>query len=112
MTLPAPFASAKIRRWNPHRNPAGSLLGFLSVELPSGLIINDLKLMIGPAGTPWIALPAIKRPQLDENGKQIWSPIVEIPDRGRRARFNELVLDAMRQQHPDVLPLNERSHAP
>lgn len=42
--------STKIRKFTAYRNPAGTLLGFLSIELPSGLIINDAKLMIGQAG--------------------------------------------------------------
>jgi hypothetical protein len=100
---------AKIRRWNPHRNDAGTMIGVLSVELPSGLIINDAKLMVGPAGKHWIALPAIKQidrdgtPKLDENGKPLWSPVVEISNRHTRERFNEMVLDAVRRQHPEAL---------
>jgi DNA-binding cell septation regulator SpoVG len=102
-------AAAKILRWQPYRNTAGTMLGFLSVELASGLVINDAKLMIGPAGTYWVALPAIKQvgkdgePKLDANGKQIWSPVVEIPDRNARERFGALIVDALRRQHPDAL---------
>jgi hypothetical protein len=98
--------AATIRSWRPFRNPAGTILGFLSIELPSGLIINDAKLMIGPAGKHWIALPAIKQtgkdgePRLDDNGKQLWSPIVEIASRDARDRFNELILEALRRQYP------------
>jgi hypothetical protein len=102
-------APVKIRRWQPFRNPAGTVLGFLSIELPSGLIINDAKLMIGQAGKHWIALPAIKQtgkdgePRLDANGKQLWSLIVEFATRDARVRFNELILAALRRQHPGVL---------
>jgi hypothetical protein len=110
-TYLAPRAAsvAKIRRWQPFRNPAGTVLGFLSIELTSGLIINDAKLMVGPAGRHWIALPANKQidkdgnPRLDANGKQLWSPIVEFASRDARGRFNELVLAALRRQHPGVL---------
>jgi hypothetical protein len=100
---------AKIRRWNPHRNPAGTMLGFITVELPSGMIINNCKLMVGPAGKHWIGLPTVKQidkdgtPKLDEKGKPQWSPIVEIPDRHTRERFTALILDALRRQHPDAL---------
>ena len=106
---PRPAPGAKIRRWQPFRNPAGTVLGFLSIELPSGLVINDAKLMVGPAGKHWIALPAIKQtgkdgePRLDANGKQLWSLIVEFATRDARVRFNELILAALRRQHPGVL---------
>jgi len=106
--IPRP-PSAKIMRWRPARNAAGTVLGYLDVELPSGMVINDAKLMVGPAGKHWIALPAIKQtgkdgePRLDDNGKQLWSPIIEIPSQDARDRFNELVLAALRRQHPGAL---------
>jgi DNA-binding cell septation regulator SpoVG len=109
---------AKIRRWLPYRNAAGTMLGFLSIELPSGLVINDAKLMMGPAGKHWIAMPANKQvdkdgePKLDAKGKQIWLPVVEIPDRNARERFNALILDALRRQHPDVLGLALKDDVP
>jgi len=65
----------RVRKFRPFTNPAGTMAGFLSVELPSGLILNDCKLMIGAAGKRWIGLPAVKRPdaedqpQLDVDGK-------------------------------------------
>ena len=36
------------------------------VELPSGLGIHDIKLMVGPAGRRWLAMPSQK--QLDHDG--------------------------------------------
>jgi hypothetical protein len=58
---PTPATVIKVRRWRPFRNAARTILGYLSAELPSGVIINDCKLMIGPNGKPWIALPAVKQ---------------------------------------------------
>jgi hypothetical protein len=103
---PGPATAATIRSWRPFRNPAGTILGFLSIELPSGLVINDAKLMVGTAGKHWIALPAIKQigkdgePRVDDNGRQLWSPIVEFATRDARDRFSELILAALRRQHP------------
>jgi DNA-binding cell septation regulator SpoVG len=37
------------------------MVGFLSVELPSGLIIRNLRLMVGPQGSRWLAMPAQQR---------------------------------------------------
>jgi hypothetical protein len=98
---------AKILRFTPHQ--AGSMLAFLNVELPSGMIVNDLKLMIGPAGKPWLAMPSQRQldrdgnPRLDANGKQVWSQLVEFASRSAADRFRHLVLDALRQQHPEAL---------
>src|SRR6516162_2987052 len=95
-----------IRRWQPFRNSTGTVLGFFSIELPSGLIINDAKLMVGRAGKYWVALPAIKltgkdgNPRLDPTGSSLWNPIVAFASRDARDRFNELVLTALRRQHP------------
>jgi hypothetical protein len=82
--------------------------GFLTVELPSGMIISDCKLMIGPAGRPWVALPAIRQldrdgePRRDTNGKVLWLPIIDFNDRDCRERFQNAVLDALRREHPEA----------
>src|SRR5437867_12210592 len=71
---------ARLRKWSPHTS--GSLLGFLSVELASGLILTDLRLMTGK-NEHWIAMPAVKQldrdgqPRVDSNDKPIFNPIIE-----------------------------------
>ena len=98
---------AKILRFTPHL--AGSMRGFLSVELPSGMVVNDLKLMIGPAGKPWLAMPSQKQldrdgnPRLDANGKQAYTQFVEFASRSAADRFRHLVLAALRLEHPEAL---------
>src|SRR5262245_24488055 len=54
-------AGAKIRNTTIYRNTAGTLLGLLSAELPSGQIIYDLKLVNDPKGSLWIVLPAAEQ---------------------------------------------------
>ena len=54
---PAP-RRPKLKKWVPHRS--GPMLGFVDVQLASGLIVNGLRLMTGKNGL-WIALPATKR---------------------------------------------------
>jgi DNA-binding cell septation regulator SpoVG len=55
------------------------MLGFLSVELSSGLIIKDLRLMVGPNAGGWITMLARQqmdrdgRPGRSASGKPIWS---------------------------------------
>jgi DNA-binding cell septation regulator SpoVG len=98
---------AEIRRFTPHRNPSGSMVGFLSVETASGLIIHNLKLMRGPEGLLWIGMPDAKRRDRDDrlvlgdDGKVIWDPIIEFRNHKVRDRFNEVVLEALRRAHPE-----------
>jgi DNA-binding cell septation regulator SpoVG len=98
----------RIVRWQSFVNPAGTLRGFLSVAMPSGLVIHGVKLMISSGGTPWLAMPSVKRldragnPVLDERGKAIWDLIIEFADSAARHRFQEAVLDALRRSHPEA----------
>src|SRR6516165_9568101 len=64
--------------FRPWQNEAKTVLGFLRIECPSGLIIDGAKLMIGPRGARWVAMPATKqlhpdgKPVLLANGRQAW----------------------------------------
>jgi hypothetical protein len=66
------------------------------------MIINDLKLMLGARGTRWIGLPSVKQvdnggqPLLDARGKPLWNRIVEFRDEATGAKFEEMVLEALR----------------
>jgi DNA-binding cell septation regulator SpoVG len=99
---------AKIRRWTPLRTPAGTILGYVDVELPSGMIVNGCKLMVGPNGRHWVALPSQKQtnrdgtPRLDTAGKQTWADIIEFVGRDAREKFQNLVLEALRRAHPEA----------
>jgi hypothetical protein len=59
--------------------------------------VHGLKLMVGPAGKRWVGMPDNKRrdrddrPMLDANG-----------DRASRDRFGDLVLAALRVEHPEL----------
>jgi hypothetical protein len=107
---PRQSASTTIRRWQPYRNAAGTIYGFIDVELASGLVINGIKLMVGPAGKYWVAPPALQQrdadghPLLDPSGKARWAAVIEFRDREARDRFNKTVLAALRQQHADAMP--------
>src|SRR5215472_14331542 len=90
--LLAPIAIDKdvtmeIVRWTAVRNPAGTLLAFFSLRLPSGLVIHDLKLMVGQNGTRWVAMPSVRRrdrddqPILDTTGKPVFDQIIEFRDK-------------------------------
>lgn len=84
--------------WRPlERN---TLKGFLTLVLPSGLTLRECSLH-EKDGRRWIALPG--RPQIDGEGrhrtdpagKRLYLPIVEIPDRGQRERFQRAALAAV-----------------
>ena len=89
-----------VKRWKAHRNPAGTMLGFFSVELSSGLIVNGFRLMIGPKGKRWIAPPSVRRAELVD-GKAVWDDTVEYRTAGIRDKFNRLVIDLLRRQLPE-----------
>ena len=96
----------KIRKWAPYRS--GAALGFIDVELPSGMILIGLRLMSGNAG-PWVALPAQKQldrdgnPRRDVNGKPVFNQIVEFRNRATADKFTAEVITALRCEHPEAL---------
>jgi hypothetical protein len=79
---------------------SGTLQGFFALQLPSGLRINDCTLH-EKGDRRWIGLPG--KPQLEDGrhrkdpttGKGLYVPIVEIPAREVRDRFQEHALAAV-----------------
>ena len=81
------------------------MLGWLNLSLPSGLVINDAKLMIGPQGKRWVGLPAVPQVHADGSlrlvdGKRQWRQIVEFQSKEMREKFEAQVLDELRRTHP------------
>jgi hypothetical protein len=71
-----------------------TLLGFLDLRLPSGLVIRGLTIHT-KGDRRWVGLPA--RPYTNDAGAVTWTPVVEILDRARHERFDALVLSALDQ---------------
>jgi hypothetical protein len=67
----------------------GALRGFFDVELPSGIKLNGCTLL-DKDGKRWIGLPSREWQKAD--GSKSYAPIVEIPDRDARDKFNAAVL--------------------
>ena len=94
-----------IRDWRPMRK--NTLLGFAKVELPSGMILADVTVLVGERG-PWASPPS--KPMIgrdgtaikDAAGKARYTPIVEFASKDIRERFSAGVVEAMRAAHPEA----------
>jgi hypothetical protein len=106
LTASEPARAIRVR-FHPFKNKSGSMLGWLTILLPSGLVIHDAKLIIGPAGKRWLALPTVPQVPNDGSprlvdGKKSWRPIVEFQSTAVREKFEGQVLDALRKSHPKL----------
>ncbi len=82
-----------------------TLCGFVTVWLPSGLIIHDVSLHQKNNST-WAAPPSkpmINRDGIvlrDDNGKIRYSPIIEFASKKLRDRWSDAVVDALKAAFP------------
>jgi hypothetical protein len=96
----------KITRWVPHE--AGQMLGFFTTETQSGLVIPDFRALRNKAGEIWIGLP--NKPMLspdgqvlvDDAGKRSYQPTITFRDKSTEKKFLELVVQALRRDHPEL----------
>ena len=101
-------AAPRIIKFREYRNPAGTMLGFVDIELGSGLVLHSCKLMVGPRGKRFISPPSEKRrdrddrPVLDAAGKPTYDAIVDFRDKATRDRFNDIVLEVLRRSRPEL----------
>lgn len=85
-----------------------SLRGFVTVELPNGLVIKHISVLDGRNG-PWCSLPAKPafdrdmKPKLGQNGRPLYSQILEWNSRELHSRFSEALLELLLAAHPDAL---------
>ncbi len=99
------MSAVQIRDWRPLRK--GSLLGFAKVELPSGMVLADVTILVGDRG-PWASPPSkplIDRDGMvikDANGKTRYSPVVEFTSKDIREKFSAAVIESLRAAHPGV----------
>jgi hypothetical protein len=78
-----------VREWKPYAK--NTLVGFVSLELPSGLIIHGCTVH-EKNGSRWIGLPA---KQYTKDGTQTWAPLVEFASKEVREKFQALALAAI-----------------
>jgi hypothetical protein len=102
-----PKPRLRVIAWRPLRK--NTLLGFVSIELASGLQIIDCTVHRS-SGRLWIGMPA--KPQIDSEGRQKRDPNTGKPsftsvnqwrDRETSDRFSELVITLLRERYPDEL---------
>jgi hypothetical protein len=98
-----------ISDWKPRES--GTLRGFFSASLPSGLELHELMLHHRD-GKWWISFPS--KPMVgaegvalrDERGKiRFGAPLIEFTSTQARSRFIEQVLEALRQARPQVFAM-------
>ena len=84
-----------------HGMVRGTLQGFLTLRLPSGMELRECSYH-RQGDKRWIGLPG--KPQIDQagrhrvdpsTGKRLYVPTVAIPDPERRNRFQQMALDAV-----------------
>jgi hypothetical protein len=109
--LPTPGHQAEQKRmrliaWKPLVK--NGLRGFATVELPIGLKISDVPVLISNSKA-WAASPS--KPQIDKdglhkkdvNGKPAYAAILEWRDRDLASRFSDAVVALVRAEYPDAL---------
>ncbi len=96
----------RVLDWRPMRR--NSLLGFVKVEMPSGMIVCDVSVLTGERG-PWASPPS--KPMIgrdgaalkDDNGKIKYQPVIDFASKDVRNRFSDAVVTALRAAHPEAL---------
>ncbi len=87
--------------------PNVRLLGFARIELPSGLVLADVTVLMGDRG-PWASAPS--KPMIgkdgtatkDAAGKIKYVPVVEFTSKEVRQRFSDAVVAGLQAAHPEV----------
>lgn len=96
----------RLIEWKPLRK--GALRGFVAVELPIGLTLREMPVLLGNHG-PWISLPG--KPQIDgsgqlrrdEKGKIAYVAMAQWRNKELTDRFSRAVIDLLLTAHPRAL---------
>ncbi|HEY7306265.1 MAG TPA: hypothetical protein VH601_19225 [Bryobacteraceae bacterium] len=70
-----------------------SLQGFITLTLPSGMVLHDATYHQRTDGSRWIGLPG--RPYRKADGTEAWTRIIDFVDKAAHKRFQEAVLGAL-----------------
>jgi hypothetical protein len=102
----------KIREWRPMQR--NSLLGFVKIEMPSGMILAEVAIMTREHGA-WAAPPS--KPLIlrdgtatrDTAGKVRYAPLISFATKELRDRFSSAVIGALRVAHPEAFSRSQAS---
>jgi len=86
-----------ISNWKPLGH--GALKGVFDAELPSGMVLCECSLF-EKDGKHWVTMP---QKQFQVGGVTKYRPAVSFVNRTTSVEFNESVLQALREAHPEVL---------
>ena len=100
------MADISVPEWKPLRK--GSLLGFVTVSFPSGMIVHEISILQSN-GRGWASPPS--KPMVDRNecvmtddaGKRRYSAIIEFASKDTRERWSDAVIAALLAAHPEAL---------
>ena len=92
--------------WKPLRK--GSLRGFVTVSMPSGMTVHEVSIMQSN-GRAWASPPS--KPMIDRNGcvmlddagKRRYAQIIEFASAEIRHRWSEAVIAALLAAYPEAL---------
>jgi DNA-binding cell septation regulator SpoVG len=94
-----------LKDWRPHIS--GGLRGYVRVELDVGLVIPNIRIMVGSNG-PFVSMP--EQPVLqdgklkrDISGKPAYAPTVQWKDRATADKFSAAVIRLLLAKYPDAL---------
>lgn len=95
-----------LRDWRPHSS--GGLRGYARVELDIGLVIPDVRVLVGSNG-PFVILP--EKPVLIgdklkrdiSTNKPTYAPVLHWKDRATADKFSAAVLRLLLAKYPDAL---------
>jgi hypothetical protein len=79
-----------VTNWKAHEK--NTLRGFLSINLPSGLVIHNCTLH-QKNGSRWLGLPA--RQYVKDDGSTSYTPLIEFATKDARQRFQAAALEAV-----------------
>jgi hypothetical protein len=104
--------SIVVNLWRPVR--AGSLFGFATVTLSSGLVVHDVAVYVSN-GKRWAAPPAKPRLARDKrqvtlDGKLQWDAVISFSSKGVRDSWSRQIVEAVLRAYPNAL--NDDSGAP
>ena len=78
-----------VREWKPYAK--NTLIGFLSLELPGGMVLRGCALH-KKNSSRWSGLPA---GEYEKHGNKTWTPLVEFVSKEAREKFQAAALAAV-----------------